>query len=447
MNHSRLIFILLMCFLILFQGCEKMEDLINHDHFSTIQDPSITADGYSLIVATRKDASVKITLRYYDLEFLYKIKDHPEYPDYFEVYLSEKRCDNWQIIRTLDLSYIDSCFIIEGLLNDEIYYVYLKEIFSKKGITKNSNVATFIPSGFKPEYSYIMSDYYGHDIYSFDINNNNDNIVYATTFYEYQPGHAEPSIFVSESGSGPDLVAIDCWFPDFDNTGTLIAYSSNEDEVFDGNLMPEHIEIYDSRTKRSDRITSGYSVNKYPTWSPDNTTIAFSSSNESDISLKIKLFNTSTYVISEMQNNSFSAPGVIRYSQEHPVWSADRKYIYYTHHYFTSDNINPGYYDIFRIKPSNGEPEAVFEFSGIECIPVVSPDNSKLAFLTDLNGTIQIWLYDFRSKKFSQPFNTDIYHMSEIWSQLRWKDNNTIFFTGFSEETGHDSSLFSITVE
>lgn len=447
MRYYRLIFIFLMFFLTFFPSCEKMEDFINQDHFSTIQDPIIVEDGYSRIVATRKDASAEISLLYFDLEYLYKERNYIIYPDYYEVYLSEKTCDNWQMIRTLDISYIDSCFFIEGLQNDELYYVYLKEIFSKKGITKNSNVATFIPSGFKPEYSYIMSEYYGHDIYSFDINNNNDKIVYATKFYEYKPGYAAASIFVSEQNSKPDLVDIDCWFPDFDNTGILVIYSSNEGEVFDGFLMPEHIELYDSRTNRSDRITSGYSVNKYPTWSPDNTTIIFSSSNESDVSLRIKLINTSTYVISEIKDNSYSAPGVIRYSQEHPAWSADRKYIYYTHHYFTSDNINPGYYDIYRIKPGNGGPEPVFEFSGTECLPLVSPDNSKLAFLTDLNGTIQVWLYNFRNKKFSQPFDTDVYHMSEIWSQLRWKDNNTIFFTGFCEDTGHESSLFSITIK
>ncbi len=424
-----------------------MQDLVNQYHFPTIQDPSIAADGYSLIIATRKDASAEISLFYFDLEYLYKERNYIIYPDYYEVYLSEKTCGNWQIIRTLDISYIDSSFIVTGLDNNEIYFLYLKEIFITDEKTKNSNVVTFIPSEFKPEYRFILNDYFGHDIYSFDINNNNNNIVYATTFYEYQPGYAAASIFVSEPDRGPDLVDVDCWFPDFDNTGTLIAYSSNEDEVFDGNLMPEHLEIYDSRTNRSHRITSGYSVNKYPMWSPDNTTIAFSSSTESDLDLRIKLFNTSTNNITEIQDELNTNPEIIYCSQEHPSWSADGEYIYYTHHYYDNNNINPGYYDIYRIHAGYGEPEAVFDFSGIECLPAVSPDNSKLAFLADLNGTIQIWIYNFNNKKFSQLFDTDVYYLSETWSQIRWKDNNTILFTGFSEETGHESSLFSVTVE
>ena len=92
-------------------------------------------------------------------------------------------------------------------------------------------------------------------------------------------------------------------------------------------------------------------------------------------------------------------------------------------------------------------PESVFDFDGIECAPAISPDNSKLAFLSDLNGKLQIWVYDFKDKKFNQPFNTTVYNFSEYWPQIKWKDANTIMFTGYSDERGGDVSLFSISVE
>ncbi|MBN1792040.1 MAG: PD40 domain-containing protein, partial [Bacteroidales bacterium] len=141
-------------------------------------------------------------------------------------------------------------------------------------------------------------------------------------------------------------------------------------------------------------------------------------------------------------------PGdVLSYSQERPAWSADGKYIYYSHRYFTNANANPGYYDIYRINPDEGGYEPVFRTPGIECIPVPSPDNSKLAFLSDLSGRLQVWIYDFNSGKLSQPFDTRDYDFSEVWSQIRWKNDHTLLFAAHSAEKGGDISLFSISVE
>jgi Tol biopolymer transport system component len=148
-----------------------------------------------------------------------------------------------------------------------------------------------------------------------------------------------------------------------------------------------------------------------------------------------------------LQTGSDLTQDITSYSQIHPAWSSDGKYIYYTHRYYTNNNINPGYFDIYRIKSDGGTPESVFDFDGIECSPTISPDNSKIAFLTDLNGQLQIWVYNFKDNKFYQPFDTNDYNFSEYWPRIIWKDNNTILFTAYSEERGGDYSLFSISIE
>jgi len=386
-----------------YSGCEKIEDYYDQDRFGTISIPSINTNSYTSIIATRKDASVEISLTYFDLEYLYKERNYKVYPDYYEVYLSKNTYDNWEMIRTIDTSYINKSFIISGLTNEELYYVYLKEINSRVDEIKNTNVAVFSPSAFKPTYSLILKDYNGHDLYSFDRNNSNNTIVYATKYSDYGPNYARAAIFISKSDNEHQLVDTHCWFPDFNTNGTKITYSSDKGEIFDGIIRPEHIAIYDINTQKTTMVTSGYSVNKYPVWSPDNSLIAFSSSEKSDQSLRIAILNPETHTQKILQTGSALNQDILYWGQEHPAWSADGKYIYYTHRYYTNNNINPGYFDIYRIKSNGGTPEPVFDSDGIECAPAISPDNSKLAFLTDLNGKLQVWVYDFINGKFCQP--------------------------------------------
>lgn len=440
MKTRSLIILVFICFLIFNSGCEEIED--NNGKYALIT---------TSIVATRKDASVSISWNIFNPNWLYiyRPNDSPKWvnPDYYEVYLSKNTSENWELIRTIENSNGYNSFTLTGLTNNTSYYIYLKGISDKVKDAESTNIAMFIPSAYKPTYSFILKDYYGHDIYSFDRNNNNNKIVYATRYYEFKPNYAAAAIFISESNNEPQLVDTFCWFPDYNNNGTKILYSSDKGEIFDDKIRPEHIALYDINTNKITRITSGYSVNRHPVWSPDNSLIAFSSSEKSDQSLRITVLNPETHEYKMLETGSGLSQEILGYSQTHPVWSSDGVYIYYTQRYYTNNNVNPGYYDIFRIKSDGGKPEPVFSFDGIKCSPIISPDNLKMAFLTDLNGKLQLWVYNFENKRFSQPFNNNSYSFSEYWPRIIWKDNNTIFFTAYSEERGGDYSLFSISIE
>lgn len=440
MRPYKLTILILLCSHLFWAGCEKNIVDFNKDALVTVKTPSITSDSYTSIIATRKDASAEITLKYFDPGLLYKERNYSVYPDYYEVYLSKDEGTSWEMIRTLDTTFINRSFTIPGLVNGNLYYIYLKETYSKTKSAKNTNVALFVPSAFKPAYSLILTNYSDNDLYSFDWNSSNNDIVYATTYYEFKPGYAAASLFISQSDNEQQLVDINAWFPHFNKDGTKISYSSDKGEIFDGKLMPEHIAIYDVNTKTTNRITTGYSVNRYPVWSPDNSKIAFSYSEKSDESLRIALLNSDTHSRKILQTESGLNQKILSYSQIRPAWSADGKHIYYTLWFSTDSNINPGLYDIYRIGTNGGIPEPVLDSPWIECTPVMSPDNSKIAFLSDFRGKLQIWVYDYTNNKLNQPFDTDIYSFDVVWSQLKWKNNNTILFA-------NRDGLYSISVE
>ncbi len=437
MRPHGLIIPILFCAIIFNSGCEKIQE--NNDY------ALVTTS----IVATRNDASVQVTLNIFNPEWAFKNKPEgsPVYvnPDYYEVFLSKNTPGNFKLIKTVNNP--NNSFIISGLTNNTQYYIYLKGFSDKVKDAKTTKVVMFIPSTYKPDYNFIMKDYYGHDLYSFDRNSSNSKFVYATKYYEFETNYAAPAIFIGEPNNEPQLIDLSGWFPDFNSDGTRLAYSSDKGEIFDGQIRPEHIAIYDNTTQEITKVTYGYSVNKFPAWSPDNSLLAYSSSGKSDKDLRITILNPETLEAKILETESILSEDILSYSQTHPAWSSDGEYIYYTQGYTTNDNVNPGYYDIYRIKSSGGTPERVFNFEGTKCSPIISPDNSKLAFLSDLNGKLSIWIYYMNEERYYQAFDTEEYSFSKDWPGLVWNDNNTILFSAYSKEKGEDYSLFSITIE
>ncbi|MFN8241009.1 MAG: hypothetical protein U0X39_09680 [Bacteroidales bacterium] len=420
-------------------ACEKTLIPDEDSGFSGIKSPSIQSGANTSVVAIRKDASVELSLSYFDPAWWKIGLTASGYPDYYEVYISDDMGVSWKLQMTADTSYLHKNLVIEGLKNGIPYQLYLKEHYNKPGSSKNTNVVMFVPSSFKPVYTELGKDQYS-SVYSFDVNENLNPLVYAKISYEYSPGYSAATVFFSKPGIEPVMVETNSWFPDLDKNGSRISYSSDKGEVFDGTIIPEHITIYDITAGSSSRVTTGYSVNRYPSWSPDNKLIAYSTSSTGDYNLRIKTLDPKTHSSYAVGSEPVFQQPVTGYTEIRPSWSADQKYIYYTLQYYTSDNSNPGNFDIYRKNYISGKTEPVFSTTWTECSPVVSPDNSRIAFLSNYNGKLQAWIYVIDSGKLIQPIETGTYSFSEVWSQLKWKNNNILLFA-------NQESIFSMTVE
>jgi Tol biopolymer transport system component len=76
-----------------------------------------------------------------------------------------------------------------------------------------------------------------------------------------------------------------------------------------------------------------------------------------------------------------------RWSDIHPVWSPDGKYIA-----FSSNK--QGNYDIYVMELESREVTQLTTDKSIDQYPEYSPDGSKIAFISDRNGEDQVWLMD-----------------------------------------------------
>jgi WD40 repeat protein len=84
-----------------------------------------------------------------------------------------------------------------------------------------------------------------------------------------------------------------------------------------------------------------------------------------------------------------------RWSDVHPVWSPNGKYIA-----FASNK--EGNYDIYLMKLEGREIRQLTTDQGMDKYPEYSPDGSKIAFISDRSGEDQVWLMDLNGKGLKQ---------------------------------------------
>ena len=181
-----------------------------------------------------------------------------------------------------------------------------------------------------------------------------------------------------------------------------------------------------------------------PSWSPDNTKLAFTGI---DFSGKSDIF---TVTISngnlERLTNDF-------FDDRDPVWDLSGNFLY-----FSSDRtqINQkSYYNIFAFNLDTGEISYITYGEQNDYTPVVSPDNRYLAFTSDRDGALNIWIVRNPEKSTvkylaenitANPLNIKLPDFTLINQQIQakkitnfttgahdpeWTDDNQIIFTAF----------------
>jgi hypothetical protein len=120
-----------------------------------------------------------------------------------------------------------------------------------------------------------------------------------------------------------------------------------------------------------------------PSWSPDETKLAFSGisfSGKSDI----YTVDVGSGRLERLTNDFFD--------DRDPAWGQDGRFIYFSSD--RSDIDNAGYYNIFAYNLISGEISYVTYGKHNDYSPVISRDNRYLAFTSDRDGAFNIWLIE-----------------------------------------------------
>ena len=169
----------------------------------------------------------------------------------------------------------------------------------------------------------------------------------------------------------PEPLMSPAWSPD----GLSLAYVSFEDR-----LPSIYVQTLKSGERR--RVSARAGVNQAPAWSPDGRKLAMTLSTR-DGNLDIYVLDLATQALTRITDD----PAI----DTEPQWSRDGQSLY-----FTSDRA--GGPQIYRIGLGKDDRPRRLTFQGnYNARPRLSPDESQLAFVTQVDGAYRIATMDLRS--------------------------------------------------
>jgi hypothetical protein len=356
-------------------------------------------------------------------------------PEKFEIYISENVPDRLKKIVTLENNGQYS-FTVSNLKNDINYFFEVKAV--RGGMPPiMSDLIMVMPS--VPEDIHEVVENKDFPIASGSLSKGNRIMAYVNRNFTWDNGnYGQMSLFGLDITTGENkMIDTSSYFPDWSPTEMKVVYCSDKHEVNTGNKLPQHLVIYDLETGIRKKLTNGKSFDINPEFSNDGKWIVYSSDEghdgvfnlwkiSSDGSQKARITNNLNLVTSSVGNVELGRP----------VWSSDDNYIYYN--VVSGVSVHDG---IYRISVQNGKTEYVIKSFWSDMCPAISPDNNRIAFISDRSGTNQIWLYNLSSGAWRQVTGSKGDIINRDWGKIEWSGNNKLLYSGYSQTDSRETVL------
>jgi hypothetical protein len=336
----------------------------------------------------------------------------PSNPDYFNLLISED-LENFTFHSQVDVT--SNSVKIENLTNGKPYY-FVVTSHKEKGPAIPSDTIMTIPAEKLEQEIYLMvTDLsVSHASTSFDFSYTA--FVHQDNLY-LKPEGGTPGI-VEDYGSGSS------WSP---STNTL-AYMKS---IQVGNTRyPFALKLFDAQTGISTEVLevpyNDYYVSS-PTFTPAGEIAFLSSENNSAKEIydlwKISLETKEKTVLSDFESLGFN----VNYNYG---WSSAGDEVYLGGWYNTSY-----VHGIYRFNLSTKLLTPIIQSDWYDRAPSLSPDETKIAFISSRSGEDELWIYDLTNSKFIQVTGEASYHFDSRYTNLQWLSNDEMLITIFEDST------------
>ena len=338
-------------------------------------------------------------------------------PDKFDIYIAQHDMSNFTKLIELnnDESY---SYTVENLQNSNPYFFYL--VSRKVGFKPlYSDTIMVIPDKRKEFEMLLMSDD-NHTLWNVSIAQQKNKIAYVDGYYYWDGGSnccMATSVLISNmDGSEKELVKTNSYHP---------CWSPAEDKIvfyFDGihnvGWIPAQIALYDCETKSITQLTDDNYYNFAPVFSGNGELLLFQSSKNTPGTYETNIWLMNLKTLESFQVTDIS--GTSLRTVEQPRWIDNDRFLF--HGVYHGEK-----YQLFESSVSAKQISKLFESQWNDYTPSISPDQKKIAFISNRSRTNQVWIYDMDSKSYCQI--TGYSNNESVGGAIQWLDNSTIVFT------------------
>jgi len=403
---------LVLCFLAIFFNCEH-EKMADTEKFRM---------WCASPIATIDDGKVHLKWGGGMYDYLLRPYEIVE-PDKIDVYISENGMSNFRKLVELenDGSY---SYTVEKLQNGKPCYIYF--VSKKKGFKSLSSDAIMVIPNKKTAFEILQKCEEEHipRLSNVSIAHQKNKIAYVDKYYYWEEGSnccMEVSIFISNmDDSEKELVRINGYSPSWSPANDKIVF--HFDATHNIGIFPAQIAMYDCETKTITQLTHDNYYNYAPVFSKNTNSLLFQSSQNTPgtYETNIWLMDMQTHQTSQITDISKTSLRTV----ERPCWIDNDRFLF---HGAYSEEKNQ--YQLFESSVSKKQISQIFESQWNDYNPSISPDQKKIAFISNRSGMNQVWIYHINSKTFSQITGySDNESVEPVWNNIDWLDTSTIVY-------------------
>jgi Tol biopolymer transport system component len=108
-------------------------------------------------------------------------------------------------------------------------------------------------------------------------------------------------------------------------------------------------------------------------------------------------------------------------------WSASGEEVY------LDGWFEPGNHGIYKFNLSTKILTPIIQSDWHDRDPSRSPDETKIAFISDRSGEYELWIYDMTDSKYIQVTGEASYHFDSRYTSLQWLSNEEMLITIFED--------------
>jgi Tol biopolymer transport system component len=344
----------------------------------------------------------------------------PSNPDYFNILISDNLTD-FDVYKKVDAS--TNAVVIDNLENGKSYY-FMVTAHKGNGDPVRSDTVTTIPSEAK-----AIEKYFSDLDFSMErLSTSYDKSYHSFVSNDYNGSYGDKLYFKDNASGVTSLLEANSQNANWSGTTPKLVYLTTQGV---GSIIyPFELKLFNPEANVSTTLFETPYNNYYvmnPTFTPDGEKVAFLSSENNPEKNIYDLWTINPVTGEKIRITNFEDAGFYMEGSYSFSKSGEELYLDGRH------DLSKYKTAIYKLNTSTKIFSPVIETIWNDRVPSLSPDNTKLAFISDRTGKDELWIFDLVNSEYQQITGGPPYQFDSRYTNLEWANNDQMLITVFED--------------